>query len=82
MHAVIQQHIPHSSQNPDSAQIHDWTNSAKLCRTRPGDSLRGIVHQFAWDADEEQDARMDFTQERVTRFLCINCIIIVYTKLA
>ena len=40
-----------------------------------------------WDADEEQHARMDFTQERVT---CINCRLhktcmmyrIVYTKLS
>ena len=78
MHAVIQQHIPHSSQNLILRRF--MAGQIALSYVGP----RRVITQYHTSVCvEEQHARMDFTQERVTRiFLCINCIIIVYTKLA
>lgn len=81
MHAVIQQLIPHRSQSPFLYIFTAGQTALGYVGPRR-ESLRSIVRQFAWDNDEEQHTKMDFTQERVVCFLCINCIIIVYTKFA
>ena len=81
MHAAVQHLIPYCSQNLFLCIFTAGQIALGYVGPRR-QSLRSIVHQFAWDTDEEQRTRMDFTLERVVRFLCINCTIIVYTKFA
>lgn len=53
MHAVIQQLIPHRSQNPFLYIFTAGQTALGYVGPRR-ESLRSIVRQFAWDNDEEQ----------------------------